>query len=117
MKHSIFSALMIVGALLMNLSSFSAVTGKRNDGKTKTVNVDEAKISYRIYGDKEGTPIVLLSPLGSSMDDWDPAVIKGLAKSSQVVVFDNKGVGSSSGKTPATIAQMAKDAVAFVKAL
>src|SRR5262245_21867737 len=117
MKHSIFSALFIISALIMSFSSFSAVTGKKNGGETKTVNVDDAKISYRTYGDKQGTPIVLLAPLGSSMDDWDPAVIKGLSKYSTVIVFDNKGVGSSSGKTPNTIAQMAKDAVAFVKAL
>src|SRR6476660_10208756 len=106
MKHVILSALIIAGALGMSFNSFS-----RNDAaKTKTVNVDDAKIAYRIYGDKEGTPIVLLSPLGSSMDDWDPAIINGLVKYSQVVVFDNKGVGGSSGKTPTTIAEMAEDA-------
>jgi len=118
MKHLNFSALIIAGALLMNLNSFSADTGIRNVRvKTKTVNVDDAKIAYRIYGRKEGTPIVLLSPLGSSMDDWDPAVVEGLAKYSQVVVFDNKGVGSSSGKTPTTIAEMAQDAITFINTL
>jgi pimeloyl-ACP methyl ester carboxylesterase len=118
MKHSIFSALIIAGALMMTFNSFSANTATRNDGeKTKTVNVDDAKIAYRIYGDKEGTPIVLLSPLGSSMDDWDPAVIKGLTEYSPVVVFDNKGVGGSSGKTPTTIAAMATDAISFIKTL
>jgi hypothetical protein len=101
MKHPIFGALIIVGALVMNFNSFSAYTGKRNDrGQTKTVQVDDAKVVYRTYGGKQGIPIVLLSPLGSSMDDWDPAIIKGLVKYSQVVVFDNKGVGCSSCKTP-----------------
>ena len=113
MKRLIFSALIIAGALVMSFNSFS-----RNDAaKTKTVNVDDAKIAYRIYGDKEGTPIVLLSPLGSSMDDWDPAVINGLVKYSPIVVFDNKGVGGSSGKTPTTIAEMAQDAISFIKTL
>src|SRR5262245_36400385 len=118
MKQSIFSALIIAGALLMNTHSFAGDKGGRSDrGKTKTVNVDDAKISYRIYGDKEGTPIVLLSPLGASMDDWDPAVIKGLTKYYPVVVFDNKGVGSSTGKTPNSIPAMAKDAISFIKSL
>jgi pimeloyl-ACP methyl ester carboxylesterase len=51
------------------------------------------------------------------MDDWDPAVIKGLTHYSPVVVFDNKGVGSSSGKTPNTIAEMAQDAISFIQRL
>jgi hypothetical protein len=79
MKRLIFGALTIIGALVMNFNSFSVNARARNDrGETKTVNVDDAKIAYRIYGNKEGTPIVLLSPLGSSMDDWDPSVINGL---------------------------------------
>ena len=118
MKHSIFSALVIVCALFMSFNSFAANDSTRNElGKTKTVEVNGAKISYRIYGDKEAMPLVLLSPLGSSMDDWDPAVVKGLSQYSQVVVFDNKGVGSSTGKTPNTIAEMAKDATSFIQTL
>ena len=118
MKHSIFSALIITCALTIAFRSFSADAGTtREKVKTQTAIVDGEKLSYRIYGDKEGIPLVLLSPLGSSMDDWDPAVIKGLTKYSPVVVFDNKGVGSSSGKTPNTIAGMAKDAISFIKSL
>jgi len=63
------------------------------------------------------TPLILLSPLGSTLDDWDPAIIDGLATTSTVIVFDNKGVGSSTGKTPASIAAMAHDATSFIKAL
>ena len=113
MKHSIFTALAIEAALMISSLSLSA-----NDGvKTKTVTVDDAKISYRVYGEKTEIPLVLLSPLGSSMDDWDPAVIKGLVRYSTVIVFDNKGVGSSTGKTPGSIAAMAQDAISFIKTL
>ena len=118
MKYSIFRALIIGCALMTNLNSFSADAGTRNDeGKTKTVQVDDAKIAYRIYGNKPGIPLVMLSPLGSSMDDWDPAVINGLVKYTTVIVFDNKGVGTSTGKTPNTISGMAQDAIAFISAL
>jgi pimeloyl-ACP methyl ester carboxylesterase len=34
-----------------------------------------------------------------------------------VITFDNRGVGASTGKTPATIQAMAKDAVRFIRAL
>ena len=114
----IFSTLVILAALIANFNSFSTNARKGNNPvETKTINVGDAKIAYRIYGDTGPTPLVLLAPLGSSMDDWDPAVINGLTKYSQVVVFDNKGVGTSTGKTPTTIAAMAKDAISFIKAL
>ena len=105
----------IIAASLM-LSSAHAGNGG-NGGKTRTVTVDDATLVYRTYGDKGGTPLVLLAPLGFSLDDWDPAVVNGLARYSTVILFDEKGVGSSSGHTPTTIAEMAKDAGAFIKAL
>ncbi len=44
-------------------------------------------------------------------------IVDGLAAEHYVVAFDNRGVGGSGGTTPATVAQMADDAVAFIKAL
>jgi pimeloyl-ACP methyl ester carboxylesterase len=40
-----------------------------------------------------------------------------LAHNRRVVTFDNAGVGGSTGTTPSTIAQMARDAIAFLEAL
>src|ERR1700754_4771515 len=106
MKQMIKGALSIAAAMMLLGSAFAADGGKEGkngvkagaDGgktvKTKTVLVDDARLVYRTYGDKGGLPLVLLAPLGSSMDDWDPAVINGLAKNATVIVFDNKGVGS-----------------------
>jgi pimeloyl-ACP methyl ester carboxylesterase len=51
------------------------------------------------------------------MDHWDPVITDGLAQQREVILFDNAGVGASSGKTPASFPQMATDAVAFIKAL
>jgi pimeloyl-ACP methyl ester carboxylesterase len=34
-----------------------------------------------------------------------------------VITFDNRGVGASSGSTPTTIAEMARDAISFIRAL
>jgi pimeloyl-ACP methyl ester carboxylesterase len=41
----------------------------------------------------------------------------GLATQHQIICFDNRGVGATKGKTPKTIAEMAKDARAFIHAL
>jgi pimeloyl-ACP methyl ester carboxylesterase len=44
-------------------------------------------------------------------------LIDALAGDRRVVTFDNVGVGGSTGTTPNTIAQMARDAIAFIEAL
>jgi pimeloyl-ACP methyl ester carboxylesterase len=72
--------------------------------------------AYRESG--AGTvPLVLLQHFRGNLDSWDPALIDALASTRRVVTFDNAGVGGSSGTTPDTVAQMARDAIAFLTAL
>ncbi len=72
--------------------------------------------AYREVG--EGTPaLVLLQHFRGNLDNWDPALVDALARNRRVVTFDNAGVGGSTGTTPGTIAQMARDAIAFLEAL
>jgi hypothetical protein len=62
-------------------------------------------------GGREGElPMVLLQHFRGNLDNWDPAPIDGLASTRRVVTFDNAGVSGSSGTTPDTIEQMARDA-------
>jgi len=51
------------------------------------------------------------------MDSWDPLLTDALAQGRPVILFDNAGVGLSSGDAPTTVADMAKDAETFVDAL
>ena len=51
------------------------------------------------------------------LDDWDPRVIDPIAQQRHVITFDNRGIGASGGKVPHTIAAMAADAAAFIRAL
>jgi pimeloyl-ACP methyl ester carboxylesterase len=64
-----------------------------------------------------GVPLVLLQHFRGNLDSWDPVLIDSLASGRRVVTFDNTGVGGSSGKTPDTVGQMARDAIAFITAL
>jgi pimeloyl-ACP methyl ester carboxylesterase len=64
-----------------------------------------------------GLPLVLLNHFRGNLDNWDPALIDALAASRRVITFDNTGVGGSTGTTPDTIGQMARDAIAFIAAL
>lgn len=71
--------------------------------------------AYRPVG--EGTPaLVLLQHFRGNLDNWDPALVDALARDRRVVTFDNAGVGASTGTTPRTIAQMARDGIAFLEA-
>jgi pimeloyl-ACP methyl ester carboxylesterase len=74
--------------------------------------------AYRDTGGGEGgLPLVLLQHFRGNLDNWDPALIDALASARRVVTFDNAGVGGSTGTTPDTIEQMARDALAFMAAV
>jgi pimeloyl-ACP methyl ester carboxylesterase len=74
--------------------------------------------AYRDTGrDQDTAPLVLLQHFRGNLDNWDPALIDALATARRVVTFDNAGVGGSSGTTPGTIEQMARDAIAFLAAM
>src|SRR5208283_5647888 len=74
--------------------------------------------AYRDTGGGEGAvPLILLQHFRGNLDNWDPALIAALATARRVVTFDNAGVGGSTGTTPDTIEQMARDAIAFVAAM
>ncbi len=92
------------------MSSFKSAETKYSKTKNHT-------FAYREIGDKSGIPLVLLHHLTAVLDDWDPAVIDGLAKKHHVVAFDNTGVGKSDGTTPNNVLQMARDAEDFIGSL
>ena len=84
---------------------------------TEFISASGVQFAYRRLGTADGTPLILLQHFTGHMDSWDPAVVNGLAAIRPVVVFDNTGVGKSSGKTPDNVAQMATDAGRFITAL
>jgi pimeloyl-ACP methyl ester carboxylesterase len=55
--------------------------------------------------------------LTHDMDYWDPAVTDGLARTRDVILFDNAGIGSCSGEVPPSIPRMGVNAIAFIRAL
>jgi pimeloyl-ACP methyl ester carboxylesterase len=62
-------------------------------------------------------PLVVLQHFRGNLDNWDPALIDALASTRRVVAFDNTGVGGSTGTTPDTVEQMARDAIVFLDAM
>ena len=84
---------------------------------TRTIHAGGVQFAYRELGSSTGVPVVFLTHLAAVLDNWDPRVVDGIAAMRRVIAFDNRGVGASSGSTPATIEQMASDAVTFIRAL
>lgn len=91
--------------------------GGANAARTRLLRVGDIEFAYRTFGADSDVPIVLLARFRATMDEWDPAFLDALAAERRVVIFDNAGVGRSSGESPASIAGMAEHAAAFVRAL
>jgi pimeloyl-ACP methyl ester carboxylesterase len=87
------------------------------DAPTSMIDVGGANFAYRQLGASNGVPVIFLNHLGAVLDNWDPRVIDGVAARHRVITFDNRGVGASEGKTPDSVAAMARDGVAFIRAL
>ncbi|WP_410581972.1 alpha/beta fold hydrolase [Amycolatopsis sp. lyj-108] len=93
----------------------TALAGYRN-APTKTVDVGGTTFAYRRLGPDHGTPVIFLNHLAAVLDNWDPLVVDGIAAKRPVITFDNRGIGASQGKTPRSVAEMARDAIAFIRA-
>ncbi|RRH98433.1 alpha/beta hydrolase [Mesorhizobium tamadayense] len=87
------------------------------DTPTRSVDVGGTAFVYRELGPRTGVPVILLNHLGAQLDNFDPRIVDGLAATRWVITVDNRGIGASGGKTPSTIPEMARDAVAFIRAL
>ena len=87
------------------------------DAPTRTIDASGVRFAYRELGPATGVPVIFLTHLAAVLDNWDPRVVDGIAAKHQVITFDNRGIGASTGSTPDTIAAMANDAVTFIRAL
>ena len=75
-----------------------------------------AQIGYRRIGN--GRPLLVLNGFAATSADWDPSFIDRLASSNELILLDNRGIGSSTdnGK-PFDIAQLSDDAARVIETL
>jgi pimeloyl-ACP methyl ester carboxylesterase len=87
--------------------------------KTSYVETNGISYAYRILGPQNVStpPLLLLQFFRASIDFWDPLLVSILAKTRCVVLFDNAGVGHSTGEIPDSITEMARHVTIFVDAL
>jgi pimeloyl-ACP methyl ester carboxylesterase len=94
------------------MGNYTAITAP-----TQFIEANGIRFAYRRFGKKNGLPLVFNQHFNGNLDNWDPAVLDGLAQEREVIIFNNAGVASSSGEVPTTFAGMATNAEAFVDAL
>ena len=95
----------------------STSTASNTTAPTRLVDANGHSYAYRRFGDGPGLPLLFLQHFTGTLDNWDPAVTDPLATGREVLLFDNAGVGRSTGEVPDTVAGMAKHALAFLEAL
>jgi len=88
-----------------------------NTAPNRFIDAGGVRYAYRRFGKPGGVPILLLHHFIGTMDWWDPALTDGLAATREVIIFDNRGVGLTSGQTPSRINMMADDVHAFMQGL
>ena len=84
---------------------------------TQFLEVNGHSYAYRRFGNGCGQPLLCLQHFTGTLDNWDPALTDVLAMGRELILFDNAGVGRSSGAVPTTVAGMAQHTAAFLDGL
>ena len=76
-----------------------------------------ALFTYRRLGPQGGVPLVLLQRFRGTIDWWDPEFVDYLAADHDVILFDNVGIGYSTGEPRDSVEGFAEGAIEFIEAL
>jgi len=86
---------------------------------TRFVEVGSDRFAYRRWGNNSSgqPPLFFLQHFRGGMDHWDPLMTDGLAAGREVILYNGRGIASSSGRPRTRIEEMADDAAAVIRAL
>lgn len=87
------------------------------EGPVSTLAVNGIEIGYRQFG--HGPDLIMVTGDTASMSLWMPYLLRPLAQSFTVTIFDNRGVGYSTDdpSQPLTVPLMARDTAGLIEAL
>ena len=99
--------------LVSGVPVMADVTGKGEAAGMdyKTMAAGDARIAYQIMDEsKSDNTVMLIMGYGCTMDMWPENMIDALKKHARLILFDNRGMGYSTGGTRAfSIEQFAED--------
>src|SRR5581483_8222416 len=80
------------------------------------IKANDIELYHEIHG--TGEPLLLVMGFGASSAAWRPELVESLARSFQVITFDNRGTGQSDKPDELySLAMMADDAAGLLDAL
>jgi pimeloyl-ACP methyl ester carboxylesterase len=79
---------------------------------TRFVEIDNDRFAYRRCGNTTTS-----QHFRGGMDHWDPLMTDGRAQDREVILFNGRGIASSTGKPRTRVEDMADDMAALVRAL
>ena len=94
------AAVLVVVFSLTAAASANATTGAFAPSPLQHVRANGISIGYHTIG--SGSPLVMIMGFSGTQYIWDPALLARLAEQHRVIVFDNRGVLTSTrGQAPA----------------
>jgi pimeloyl-ACP methyl ester carboxylesterase len=84
---------------------------------TRFIEVDGDRFAYRRWGKPSGVPLFFVPHFRAGLDHWDPSLTDGLAVDREVILFNGRGIASSTGKPRNRIEDMADDIAVAIRAL
>src|SRR5262245_51605602 len=97
--------------------SASITTPGTITARMQFLHAKDETYACRRFGGGPRPPLLCLQHFMGTLDNWDPAVADPLASGREVILFDNAGVGRSTGTVPDTVQGMATHALAFLDGL
>lgn len=84
---------------------------------TQFIEVDGVRYAYRRWGKKGTTPLMFIQHFRGGMDHWDPLMTDGLAQGREVILYNGRGIASSTGTPRNRFEDMADDIASVIRAL
>lgn len=86
---------------------------------TRFIEVDGDTFAYRRWGDIASgqPPLFFVQHFRGGMDHWDPLLTDGLATGRQVILYNGRGIASSTGTPRNRIEDLADDIALVIRAL
>ena len=86
---------------------------------TRFIEVDGDKFAYRRWGNTSSgqPPVFFVQHYRGGLDHWDPLLTDGLAAGREVILYNGRGIASSTGTPRNRIEDMADDIALVIQAL
>ncbi len=102
-------------ALAAILGGCGGSSGAEFQAQVRTARLPDTRIAW--YERGQGPPLVMLTGTGSTMAEWDPALLRLLANDHRLILFDYPGLGRSGPWHGHSFASLASATVELMSAI